>query len=276
MKTMFIALLLSLSLPSMGAAGTATVPDAQTIIERSVEANQRDWRAAPHFDYTEQDRAADGSTRTYREMMILGSRYERLLAVDGEPIPTEQQAEEVRKLEKAIAERSAESPDQRAERIAEYERGRKRDDVLMEQLAVAFQFKLIGEQILNGHRVYVLKATPRPDYQPPNMQAEVLTGMQGKLWIDEATFQWVRVQAQVIHPVSIEGFLARVEPGTRFLLEKAPVTEGIWLPSRFTMQSTARVLFFFSRHTQADETYSDYRPSSKEEALRLLMPQSHP
>jgi len=35
----------------------------------------------------------------------------------------------------------------------------------------------------------------------------------------------------VIRPVVIEGFLARVEPGTRFELEKMPVAGDIWLPS---------------------------------------------
>jgi len=30
--------------------------------------------------------------------------------------------------------------------------------------------------------------------------------MEGKLWIDEKTFQWVKVEATVIRPVSIEGF----------------------------------------------------------------------
>lgn len=53
----------------------------------------------------------------------------------------------------------------------------------------------------------------------------MLRGMEGELWIDEATFQWVKVQARVIRPVSIEGFLARVEPGTRFELEKMPVAD---------------------------------------------------
>jgi hypothetical protein len=47
--------------------------------------------------------------------------------------------------------------------------------------------------------------------------------MQGKLWIDKDSFQWVKVEAQVMHPVSIEGFLAKVEPGTHFELEKEPV-----------------------------------------------------
>ena len=78
----------------------------------------------------------------------------------------------------------------------------------MEQLTKALDFKLVGEQKLGPYEVYVLKATPRPGYEPPNIESKVLTGMEGKLWIDEKTFQWVKVEATVVRPVSIEGFLA--------------------------------------------------------------------
>ena len=59
-----------------------------------------------------------------------------------------------------------------------------------------------------------------PRYEPPNNEAKVLTGMEGMLWIDKTTFQWVKVEATVIQPVSIAGFLAQVQPGTCFELEK--------------------------------------------------------
>jgi hypothetical protein len=91
------------------------------------------------------------------------------------------------------------------------------------------------------------------------LEAKVLTGMEGTLWIDEKTFQWVKVEASVIRPVSIAGFLAQVEPGTHFELEKMSVAEGVWLPRHFSMKSQAKVLFFFTRKSQADETYYGYQ-----------------
>ncbi|MGA8619820.1 MAG: hypothetical protein WB660_15040 [Candidatus Sulfotelmatobacter sp.] len=232
--------------------------DADAIIRRSVEANTADWKAAPDYDYFERDVQKGGGTKTYEELMILGSRYERLVAVNGKPLSPEQQAQERQRLEAVITERQRESRQERAERIAKYEKERKRDHFMMEQLAKALDFKLLGEQILGPHKVYVIKATPRLGYEPPSYEAEVLTGMEGKLWIDEKTFQWVKVEAGVIHPVSIGGFLARVEPGTRFELEKMPVAEDIWLPKHFTMKSQAKVLFFFTRKSQADEIYYGY------------------
>jgi hypothetical protein len=232
--------------------------DVSTIIRRSVEVGNADWDAAPQYDHFERDLQPDGSTRTYEVMMILGSDYSRLVAVNGKPVSPEEQASEQQKLDEVIARRRSESKEQRARRIAGYEKDRKRDHLLMEQLAVAFDFKLVGEQMLGPYDVYVLQATPRPGYQPPNTETKVLTGMRGKLWIDKQTYQWVKVEAEVVRPVSIVGFLAQVQPGTRFELEKMPVEDGIWLPKHFSMKAHAKIFFFFSHNTQDDETYFDY------------------
>ena len=236
--------------------------DADAIIQRSVAANEADWKAAHEYDYVERDRQKGGGTQTSEELMILGSPYERLVAVNGKPLPPEQQAQGQKDLETTLEEREKESRQQRRERIAKYEKERESDHLLMEQLTKALDFKLVGEQKLGPYEVYVLKATPRPGYEPPNIESKVLTGMEGKLWIDEKTFQWVKVEATVVRPVSIEGFLAEVEPGTHFELEKAPVTDSIWLPKHFAMKSQAKVLFLFTRKSQADETYSGYHKPS--------------
>ena len=225
MALLWLAILFMLS-----SAGTSVQYDVPTILQRSVEASNADWNAAPFYDYFERDQE-NRQTKTHEEIMILGSPYERLVAVEGKSLLPEQQAEEQQKLEAAIAERQKESQQERAQRIARYEKERKRDHLLMEQLTKAFEFKLLGEQRLGPYEVYVLKATPRPGYEPPNYEAKALTGMEGKLWIDKKTFQWVKVEASVIRPVSIAAFLAQVQPGTRFELEKMPVTGAVWLPN---------------------------------------------
>jgi Domain of unknown function (DUF3883) len=242
--------------------------DARAIIEHSVEANGRDWAAASDYEYLERDREPSGGTKTFEDLLIFGSPYQRLVGVNGKPLSPKGQAEEQRKLKATIFQRRSESERERAERIAKYKKDRNRDHLLMEQLTKAFNFALVGEQNLDGYNVYVLKATPRAGYQPPNMEAEALRGMQGKLWIDKKTFQWVKVEAQVIRPVSIEGFLAEVEPGTRFELEKMAIDHGIWLPKHYAMKSNARVLLFFSHKSQEEESYYGYRkPVSVEQLL---------
>jgi hypothetical protein len=83
--------------------------DADTIIRRSVAANEADWKAAHEYDYVERDRQKGGATKTSEEIMILGSPYERLAAVNGKPLPPEQQEREQQELETTLVERRKES-----------------------------------------------------------------------------------------------------------------------------------------------------------------------
>jgi len=244
----------------MLAAGMWVAPagnNVQTIVQQSVAANNRDWQALPQFNHYERD-GFGRHTKTYQILRIYGSPYRKLVAIGGEPISAAEQAAEKDKLERAIAERRDESAEARASRIAEYQKQRQQEHVMIQQLSAAFDFRITGQRRLAGHEVYVLEATPKPGYQPPNRDSKVLTGMHGKLWIDTQTFQWVRVEAEVIHPVAIEGFLASVEPGTRFELDYAPVGGGIWEPMHYAMRSRARILLMFSRRGRDDESYFDY------------------
>jgi len=242
--------------------------NARTIIEQSVAANARDWEAAPQFECFQTTREPGQPSKTYHELMILGSPYEELVADNGKPLSQQQQDAEKQKLHDEIARRQEESSSRRSDRIGRYEKDRDRDHLLMQQLSIAFTFTLVGSRTLNGHAVYLLNAVPKPDYQPPNMEAKVLKGMRGRLWIDQKTFQWLRVEAEVVQPVSIEGFLAEVEPGTRFELEKGPVTDGIWLPTHFAMKSDARVLHFFTRRSAEDDRYFNYQKAPDSNKLR--------
>lgn len=231
--------------------------DVGTIIRRSVEANNRDWDAAPQFDYSERDQE-QGGNKTYVVTTLFGTPYRRLIAVNGRKLDSAKEADEQKKYEKVVAERRSEAPDKRSARIAKYEAERKRDHTMLDQMTAAFDFKLVGEQKLKGRRVYVLKATPRKGYRPPDRDSQVLTGMEGRLWIDRETYQWVKVEAHVTHPVRIEGILAEVEPGTQFELEKIPVTPDVWLASHFSMKSNAKILLLFHHQAQEDDTFFNY------------------
>ena len=239
--------------------------DAASIVRQSAAANDRDWNAATQFDNSERDHDKNGD-RTFAVTMIAGSPYEKLIAVNGQPINGSRQKQEQEKYQKVVSERKHESSAQRSKRIADYQADRRRDQTLIKQLTIAFNFKLAGDSSCNGHDVYVIKATPRRGYKPPNRDSQVLTGMEGTLWIDKKTFQWVKVEAHAIRPVHIEGFLAQVEPGTMFELEKQPVSSDIWLPSHYAMKANARIMYVFTHHGQEEDSFFDYHPAADSSA----------
>jgi hypothetical protein len=238
---------------------------ADQIVQKSVEANNRDWKAAPNYAFTESDRTVKrgrSAERKYQVLMIEGSTYNRLVEVNGEPLPAAQQRQEEQKLQSEIARRRKESASERAQRIAKYAAERRQDHELMSEMIKGFQYRLAGEATMNGHRCYVVQATPKPGYVPPNRDTKVLTGMRGTLWIDEQQFQWVKVHAEVFRPVAFGLFIAHVQPGTEFTLENEPVAPGLWLPSHFSTQVRATILSVWSRNSNDDERYSNYRPMS--------------
>lgn len=244
----------------------AAQPDpinVQEIIARSSAAMGKNWLAAPGFTYLERDvETKHGGAKTiksYRVLMLDGSQYNRLIAVNDQPLNEQADAAEERKLRAEIAQRQKQTPAERAKRVAKYRRERSEDNTMMKEMVNAFNFALAGEEKLDGHDVWVFDATPKPDYQPINHEAKVLTAMKGRLWIDKREYQWVKVSAEVTRPVSMY-LVAKVSPGTRFELEQEPVADGLWLPKRFSEKVNASALGFLNENSTDDETYHDYRP----------------
>jgi hypothetical protein len=239
-------------------AGQQNEPDVNQIVRQSARVAEQDLNARRGYEYSETDLQTDGSQKTYAVHMLSGSYYKELIAINGKPLPPSEVEQERLKLDQESSRRLHESPAERAKRLGEFEREQKRDQHFVQEFNDAFDFKLIGERSLNHRRVYVIQATPSPRFHPTNKESEVLTGMRGTLWIDAATDQWVRAEAKVIHPVSIEGFLAKVEPGTQFTLEKTPVANGVWLPKHYSMRAEAKILSLIPHSHREDETYFNY------------------
>jgi hypothetical protein len=251
-------LVLPVLLMAVSGSGQTAPPSAEEIVRRSAEATHADWEKLPQYDFCETDRNKDGS-KTFEVMMIAGSPFNRLVAVNGSVLSKEAEQAEEQRFEAAVKHRQQESAQERQQRVAQYEKERKRDRGLLEQMTDAMDYKLAGTETVGTHATYVLDASPKPGYQAKNAEGQVLTGMRGRLWIDQASFRWVKVEAEVVRPVMIAGFLARVEPGTRFALEESPIDKEIWSGSHFTMQFHAKVVFVVNKSGQTDETYFHYK-----------------
>src|SRR5579859_5868088 len=217
---------------AMAAAGAT--PDADQIVRKSVEAIQMDWDQAPRYSHIERDveskRHSAATAKTYKVLMIDGSPYNMVTAINDQPLSSAEEAKEERKMRSEVEKRQHEPEREREKRIAKYNRERMRDHEMLKEMVDAFQFHLAGEAQVDGHSCWLLEAEPKADYEASDHEGKVLKGMKGQLWIDEATNQWVKVHAEVVKPVSFFGFLAKVGPGTEFDLEQEPVANGIWFP----------------------------------------------
>jgi hypothetical protein len=248
-----------ISVGALGSDGGTTVGE---IVQRWAAANRADFEGSLPYNYSERIRDKDG-TKTYEVAMLFGRPYKRLMMINGTPLGQSERQQEENKFIQERADRAAESRSERADRMAEYQKKRERAHRILDEIPQAFRYTRRPNRRVGSLLLYVLRASPRPGYEPPNIEAKVLTGMRGEFWIDTTTYQLYRGVAYVLRPISIEGFLATIQPGTQFEVEQRPVGDGIWLPTHVTISSRSSIVFLFHHHTDEERDYFDYRKVSE-------------
>ena len=147
------------------------------------------------------------------------------------------------------------------EYIAWAERLRKDEEEntsLLAEVPHAFDFQLVGEQVIDGRAAWILQATPHPGYQARGKYGRMFSKVAGKLWVDKRDFGWIKVDGYVIEPFSMGLFLARVLRGSHITMEQAHVDEGLWMPAHIEVRAAAKILFIKSLVIDRVLTYSEY------------------
>jgi hypothetical protein len=237
----------------------ASVLDARQIVDLSVAASEHSWLARGHYTYTERDEDrrldAHGQIKSNnvdvsRMILVNGERFEQLMERNGQ-LPS---AEERRKRDEDLEKLKHETPEERAARFRKDQENRS----FLEEVLQAFDFQLIGEDIVDGEPAYVLQATPHPGYHANGKYGKMFSKVEGKLWVDKQNFGWIKVDGQVTQSFSMGLFVARVQRGSHIILEQTCVGDGVWVPKRLEVRANARILFLKSLDIDRILTYSDY------------------
>jgi hypothetical protein len=122
----------------------------------------------------------------------------------------------------------------------------------------AFDFELVGEEIVGGRPSYVLHATPHAGYHAHGKFGKMFSRVEGKLWVDKQDFGWTKVDGEVTQSFSMGIFVARVLRGSHIILEQTCVGDAVWVPKRLEMRASARILFLKSLDIERVLTYSNY------------------
>jgi len=248
--------------PGLAQCNPASLPD---LLQRATAAIRADWDAFPSFAFVERDAETTkhGTTVSLnRVFMIEGSDYYMPIAFNEKPLTEEQLAGEHEKLAQEVNKRNRETESQRRRRSDRYWKERNQNGVLLQEYLKAFHFTIAGEEMVNGYSTCVLDARPKPDYHPPNLEAKILTGMQGRLWVEERGFHWAKAEAEVLKPVSILGVAVKVLPGTHMQLLMSPVNSSLWLASSFTVSVKASIVWMSTERSEA-VSWCEYRPADK-------------
>ncbi len=242
--------------------------DARQIVRRSLDLDQKNLQAARNYTYLQRqvERQFDGSgnvksetVRTWDVTLQEGSPYRRLVARNDQPLSADEQQAEQNKLRANIEERRRETPAQRQRRIAEWERRRQKQREPLSELPDAFDFRVVGEQSLNGGQAYVIDATPKPGFRPKTSAGAILPKMKARFWISKTDGDWIKMDAETLAPVSFAAFLLRIAKGAHIVLEQTRVNGEVWLPKRIALDGSARLFLVKGLRLELDIAYSDYK-----------------
>jgi hypothetical protein len=241
----------------------ASPPDAHELMARAVKVAEGNWTEAPNYSFVRAEakskRGSQPVKTVYEVLIIEGSPYQKTVVEDGHPLSALRAHEEEQKLHRERAKREKESVHERRRRIEKYTEDRDRDHAMLAELCDAFDYTVTGEQQIGEDSVWLLEGKPKQGYVAKTREARVLSGMNVEFWIEKTSYQWVHVAAEVMHPISLYGAIAKVGPGTKFVLEQEQVAPNLWLPKRFSVQVKASALGFINEDSVQDETYSNYR-----------------
>ena len=197
--------------------------------------------------------------KTYEVMELYSEQVQRLIEKDDKPLPEKDKAKEEEKVQKIIDKRKNESDEQRQKREAKAEKDREDGRKFVREIADAYNFKLVGTELVGGREAWVIDGEPRPGYEPHMKEAKFLTKFHGRVWIDRDDLQLTKMDVEAVDTVSFGWVLARIHKGTRVMLEQTRVNDEVWLPRHVTFKLDARVALLKGYKMDGELTYRDYK-----------------
>jgi hypothetical protein len=280
MKSLLASLFLMLLLSFSGFAQEGAVtPDLARTLHLSQdqirdlirEAAERDMENdKKQRDYTyiqrEEEHKLDGQgqvksseSRTYEIMVLYEEPVHKLIARNNQPLSDSDARKEDEKVQKIIEKRKNESESNRRKRVEKQDHDREEARQFVKEIADAYNFRLAGEENLDGRETVVIDAEPRPGYEPHMKNARFLPKFRFRVWLDRAEKQWVKLDIQCIDTVSVGLFLARLHKGSSIQIEQLRVNDEVWLPKHVSLKLDARVALLKGVNIAEDVSYRDYK-----------------
>jgi hypothetical protein len=256
----------SVALPS--APGLLSQEQMKDLIQRVVANDLENDKKQRDYTYIERDveNGLDGKgntksseTRTYEVLQVYGEQVQRLIEKDDKPISDKEAAKEEEKIQKLINKRRNESDKDRRKRADREEKDHEEGRQFEREIADAYNFTLIGTELVGGRETWAITAEPRPGFVPHMKYANFLPKFHGRVWIDKSDLQLAKMDVECLDTVSWGLFLARFHRGSHFMIEQTRVNDEVWLPRRLEFKLDLRVALLKNFKMDAEQSFHDYR-----------------
>jgi hypothetical protein len=266
------------------------LPDKAAFVEEARKRLKSDDQLQGQYTYRERqvrvDFDGDGRVekKVVREFEIYPSvegspPYRRLVAVNGVPEPWNRlelaDRKHREKMQEWVRDRQAESPGARARREARENRERAQEARIIDDIIRVYDIRLVGREDVRGRPAIVLSLTPRAGVRPVTEEAEPMTKLIGKAWVDEKDHELVRAELESTDTISVGlGLLARIGKGTTAAFERQKVNGEAWLPARVEVRPKARIALVKRIDADIVSEYGGYRKFTVETAIEFAKPKA--
>lgn len=256
------------SWPEQQALPPGPTKDPREIVQRSIEIDHRIRDLARNYTCQQREvlkhldshgQLKSTETWTWDITVLYGEPYSRLIQKDDKPLSQKDEQKEQEKIDKFISKHKNESDEERLKREAHEKKEREEGRAFLRDIANAYDFRIVGEEAVDGRDAWILEATPRKDFHPTQPHADILPKLKGKIWIDKQEYYWVKAEAEAIDTISFGLFLARVHKGSQFSFEQVRLNNEVWLMHRFYINASVRELLFKNEGLEQEDTFSNYK-----------------
>src|SRR5262249_22218825 len=203
------------------------LPDQSSFLAEFRKTLRTPERLLSQYTYTEKEtetkldsKGRTDSTETNVYQVVNGAEdwqsYRRHISKNGVALSDKelekQDAKERERVEKEKRKREGWSE---AKRQEEKEKGEREGRETADDIFATFDYQLVRPEMVNGVSTILVNFTPKKDYKPKTREAKELQHVQGRFWVAEDEHQLVKLQAEVMDPISIGfGLLAKVQKGS--------------------------------------------------------------
>ena len=145
-------------------------------------------------------------------------------------------------------------------RKKEQAKGDRKEEETLDEVFNMYDVRLVRREILEGVPALLLTFKTKPNYKPRTDDGKILKKIAGRAWVAEADHELVKIEAEVVEPLSIgAGLLARVQRGTALTFERRRINNEIWLPVKAEVLVKGRLMLFKGINLRNVTEFSEHR-----------------
>jgi len=245
-------------LPAQPAAN-APLPDIRQLMHEVQEHQRQLDKVRESYTFTSlettQDIDASGQikkteTTEHEDFFVNGHFIERTVKKNGQPLDSKAEQKETERVTKLVEKAERTPPGQPLEGYG----------ISVSRLLDIMDVRNPRREMYHGRSAIIFDFAGRKDAKTHGLAEDASKKLQGAVWIDEADRQVAHLEVSFNDDFRIAGGLfARIDKGSSFRFDQAPVKDGLWLPTGGAGTVQARILLLKNVRQLFTERDYDYK-----------------